>query len=99
MVISRDAVLDEQFMLQQHQDKMPKDSSSSDTLQMELEPHSVAPENRGGSHPSSNDPVAVESSGSSLPTSGGSTTKWIGSPCSSSNLQLNSTLLNTQFLC
>ncbi|KAL0400041.1 UNVERIFIED_CONTAM: hypothetical protein Sradi_2347400 [Sesamum radiatum] len=74
MVISRDAVFDEQFMLQQHQDKMPKDSSSSDTLQMELEPHSVAPENRGGSHLSSNDPVAVESGGSSLPTSSGSTT-------------------------
>ncbi|KAL0432080.1 UNVERIFIED_CONTAM: Retrovirus-related Pol polyprotein from transposon TNT 1-94 [Sesamum radiatum] len=73
MVISRDVVFDEQFMLQQHQDKMPKDSSSSDTLQMELEPHPVAPENRGGSHPSSDDPVAVES-GSSLPTSGGSTT-------------------------
>ncbi|KAL0303205.1 UNVERIFIED_CONTAM: Retrovirus-related Pol polyprotein from transposon TNT 1-94 [Sesamum radiatum] len=53
---------------------MPKESSSSDTLQMELEPHPVAPENRGGSHRSSDDPVAVESGGSSLPTSGGSTT-------------------------
>ncbi|KAL0440382.1 UNVERIFIED_CONTAM: Retrovirus-related Pol polyprotein from transposon TNT 1-94 [Sesamum latifolium] len=73
MVISRDAVFDEQFMLQQHQDKMPKDSSSSDTLQMELEPHPVAPENRGGSHPSFDDLVAVQSGGSSLPTSGGST--------------------------
>ncbi|KAL0373808.1 UNVERIFIED_CONTAM: Retrovirus-related Pol polyprotein from transposon TNT 1-94 [Sesamum radiatum] len=61
MVISRDAVFDEQFLLQQHQDKMPKESSSSDTLQMELEPHPVAPENRGGSHRSSDDPVAVES--------------------------------------
>ncbi|KAL0401509.1 UNVERIFIED_CONTAM: hypothetical protein Slati_4180800 [Sesamum latifolium] len=74
MVISRGAVFDEQFTLQQHQDKMPKDSSSSDTLHMELEPHPVAPENRGGSHPSSDVPVAVESDGSSLPTSGGSTT-------------------------
>ncbi|KAL0453639.1 UNVERIFIED_CONTAM: Retrovirus-related Pol polyprotein from transposon TNT 1-94 [Sesamum latifolium] len=74
MVVSRDAVFDEQFMLQQHQDKMPKDSSSLDTLQMELELHPVAPENRGGSNPSSDYPVAVESGGSSLPTSGGSTT-------------------------
>ncbi|KAL0433079.1 UNVERIFIED_CONTAM: Retrovirus-related Pol polyprotein from transposon TNT 1-94 [Sesamum latifolium] len=41
---------------------------------MELEPHPVAPENRGGSHPSSDDPVAVESGENSLPTSGGSTT-------------------------
>ena len=37
MVISRDAVFDEQFMLQQHQDKVPENSSSSDTLQMDLE--------------------------------------------------------------
>ncbi|KAL0413654.1 UNVERIFIED_CONTAM: Retrovirus-related Pol polyprotein from transposon RE1 [Sesamum radiatum] len=44
MVISRDAMFDEQFMLQQHQDKMPKNSFSSDTLQMELEPHPVATE-------------------------------------------------------
>ncbi|KAK4422180.1 hypothetical protein Salat_1800300 [Sesamum alatum] len=41
----------------QHRDKMPENSSSSDTLQMELEPH----------------PVATESGGSSHPTSGGST--------------------------
>ncbi|KAL0355895.1 UNVERIFIED_CONTAM: Retrovirus-related Pol polyprotein from transposon TNT 1-94 [Sesamum radiatum] len=74
MVISRDAVFDEQFMLQQHQDKMPKESSNSDTLQMELEPHAVALGNRGGLHPSSNDPVVVESCGSSLPTSGSSIT-------------------------
>ncbi|KAL0355727.1 UNVERIFIED_CONTAM: hypothetical protein Sradi_4019600 [Sesamum radiatum] len=74
MVISHDTVFDEQFMLQQDQDKMPKDSSSSDTLQMELEPHLVAPENCEGSHPSSDDPVAVKSGGSSLPTFGGSTT-------------------------
>ncbi|KAL0293416.1 UNVERIFIED_CONTAM: Retrovirus-related Pol polyprotein from transposon TNT 1-94 [Sesamum radiatum] len=73
MVISHDAVFDEQFLLQQHQDKMPKEGSSSDTLQMELQPHPIAPENRGGSHRSSDDPVAVESGGSSLPTSGGST--------------------------
>ncbi|KAL0459209.1 UNVERIFIED_CONTAM: Retrovirus-related Pol polyprotein from transposon TNT 1-94 [Sesamum latifolium] len=53
---------------------MPKDSSSSDTLQMELEPLPVAPENRGGSHPSSDDPVVFESGGSSIPSSGGSTT-------------------------
>ncbi|KAL0426860.1 UNVERIFIED_CONTAM: Retrovirus-related Pol polyprotein from transposon TNT 1-94 [Sesamum latifolium] len=78
MVVSRDAVFDEQFMLQQHQDKMPKDSSSSDTLQMELEPHLVAPENPGGLHPSFDDPVPVEIGGSSLPTSGGSTTNELG---------------------
>ncbi|KAL0460800.1 UNVERIFIED_CONTAM: Retrovirus-related Pol polyprotein from transposon TNT 1-94 [Sesamum latifolium] len=36
--------------------------------------HPVAPENHGGLHRSSDDPVAVESGGSSLPTSGGSTT-------------------------
>ncbi|KAL0438954.1 UNVERIFIED_CONTAM: hypothetical protein Slati_2378400 [Sesamum latifolium] len=53
---------------------MPKDSSNSDTLQMELEPHPVGTENRGGSHPSFDDPVAVESGGNSHPTSGGSTT-------------------------
>ncbi|KAL0426864.1 UNVERIFIED_CONTAM: Retrovirus-related Pol polyprotein from transposon TNT 1-94 [Sesamum latifolium] len=41
---------------------------------MELEPHLVAPENPGGLHPSSDDPVPVEIGGSSLPTSGGSTT-------------------------
>ncbi|KAL0448237.1 UNVERIFIED_CONTAM: hypothetical protein Slati_1380100 [Sesamum latifolium] len=74
MVISRDTVFDKQFMLQQYQDKMPKDSSSSDTLQMEFEPHPVATENHGGSHPSSDVPVVIESSGSSHPTSGGPTT-------------------------
>ncbi|KAK4400372.1 Retrovirus-related Pol polyprotein from transposon TNT 1-94 [Sesamum angolense] len=47
-------------MLQQHQDKMPKIGSSSNTLKMELEPHPVATENRGGSHPTFGDPVAVK---------------------------------------
>ncbi|KAL0315377.1 UNVERIFIED_CONTAM: Retrovirus-related Pol polyprotein from transposon TNT 1-94 [Sesamum radiatum] len=50
MVISRDAVFVVQSMLQQHQDKMPKIGSSSNALQMELEPHPVAIENRGSSH-------------------------------------------------
>ncbi|KAL0423499.1 UNVERIFIED_CONTAM: hypothetical protein Sradi_0884700 [Sesamum radiatum] len=53
MVISRDAVFDEQSMLQQHQDKMPKIGSYSNTLQMELELHPVATKNRGSSHPTS----------------------------------------------
>ncbi|KAK4385200.1 Retrovirus-related Pol polyprotein from transposon TNT 1-94 [Sesamum angolense] len=65
MVISRDAVFDEQSMLQQYQNEMPKVCSSSDTLQMELEPHPVAIENRGRSHLTSGDPVATESDGSS----------------------------------
>ncbi|KAL0371815.1 UNVERIFIED_CONTAM: hypothetical protein Scaly_0863100 [Sesamum calycinum] len=65
MVISRDAVFDEQSMLQQHQNEMSKTSSSSYTLQMELEPHPVAIENHGRSHPTSSDPVATESGGSS----------------------------------
>ncbi|KAK4389628.1 hypothetical protein Sango_2299800 [Sesamum angolense] len=74
MVINCDAIFDEQFMLQQHQYKMPKVGSSSNTLQMELEPHLVAIKNRGSTHPTSGDPVAIESGGSSHPTSGGSTT-------------------------
>ncbi|KAK4411836.1 Retrovirus-related Pol polyprotein from transposon TNT 1-94 [Sesamum angolense] len=45
MVISHDAVFDEQSMLQQCQNEMSKIGSSSDTLQMELEPHPVATEN------------------------------------------------------
>ncbi|KAL0370739.1 UNVERIFIED_CONTAM: Retrovirus-related Pol polyprotein from transposon TNT 1-94 [Sesamum angustifolium] len=53
MVISCDAVFNEQTMLQQHQNEMPKIGSSSDTLQMELEPHPIAIENC--------DPVATES--------------------------------------
>ncbi|KAL0396277.1 UNVERIFIED_CONTAM: Copia protein [Sesamum calycinum] len=52
MVISRDAVFDEQSMLQQHQDKMPK-IGFLNTLQMELELHPVATKNRGSSHPTS----------------------------------------------
>ncbi|KAL0294145.1 UNVERIFIED_CONTAM: Retrovirus-related Pol polyprotein from transposon TNT 1-94 [Sesamum calycinum] len=40
---------------------MSKIGSILDTLQMELEPHPVATENRGGSHPTSSDPVAAES--------------------------------------
>ncbi|KAK4384428.1 Retrovirus-related Pol polyprotein from transposon TNT 1-94, partial [Sesamum angolense] len=74
MVISRYAVFDEQSMLQQHQDKMPKVGSSSNTLQIALEPLLVATENRGSTHPTSGDLVAIESAGSSHPTSGGSTT-------------------------
>ncbi|KAL0285043.1 UNVERIFIED_CONTAM: Retrovirus-related Pol polyprotein from transposon TNT 1-94, partial [Sesamum angustifolium] len=65
MMINRDAVFDEQSMLQQHQNEMSKIGSSSDTLQMELEPHPVATDNRGRSHPTSSDPVTVESGGSS----------------------------------
>ncbi|KAL0298310.1 UNVERIFIED_CONTAM: hypothetical protein Sradi_6490800 [Sesamum radiatum] len=65
MVISRDAVFDEQSMLQQYQNEVPKVCSSSDTLQMELEPHPVATENRGRSHLTSGDPVTTESDGSS----------------------------------
>ncbi|KAK4409353.1 putative enzymatic polyprotein [Sesamum angolense] len=53
MVISRDVVFDEQSVLQQHQDKMPKISSCSNTLQMELELHPTATESRGSSHPTS----------------------------------------------
>ncbi|KAL0381167.1 UNVERIFIED_CONTAM: hypothetical protein Sangu_0181000 [Sesamum angustifolium] len=47
MVIRRDSVFDELSMLQQHQDKMPKVGSSSNTLQMELEPHPVGTKNHG----------------------------------------------------
>ncbi|KAL0307706.1 UNVERIFIED_CONTAM: Retrovirus-related Pol polyprotein from transposon TNT 1-94 [Sesamum calycinum] len=65
MVISRDALFDEQSMLQQHQNEMSKIGSISDTLQMELEPHLVATENRGRSHPTFGDPVATESGGRS----------------------------------
>ncbi|KAL0321707.1 UNVERIFIED_CONTAM: Retrovirus-related Pol polyprotein from transposon TNT 1-94 [Sesamum calycinum] len=65
MVISRDAVFDEQSMLQQYQNEVPKVCSSSNTLQMELEPHPVATENRGRSHLTSGDPVTTESNGSS----------------------------------
>ncbi|KAL0284885.1 UNVERIFIED_CONTAM: Retrovirus-related Pol polyprotein from transposon TNT 1-94 [Sesamum calycinum] len=65
MVISRDALFDEQSMLQQHQNEMSKVGSSSDTLQMELEPHPEATENRGRSHRTSSDLVAAESGGSS----------------------------------
>ncbi|KAK4397553.1 Retrovirus-related Pol polyprotein from transposon TNT 1-94 [Sesamum angolense] len=65
MVISRDAVFDEQSMLQQHQNVMSKVGSSSDTLQMELEPHPVTTQNYGRSHRTSSDPVAAESDGSS----------------------------------
>ncbi|KAK4385686.1 Retrovirus-related Pol polyprotein from transposon TNT 1-94 [Sesamum angolense] len=65
MVTSHDAVFNEQFMVQQHQNEMSKIGSSSDTLQMELEPHPVATENRGRSNPTSGDPVATKSGGSS----------------------------------
>ena len=58
VVTSRDAVFDEQFMLQQDQDKVPENSSSSDTLHIDLEPY----------------PVAIERVESSNPTSGGSNT-------------------------
>ncbi|KAL0423427.1 UNVERIFIED_CONTAM: hypothetical protein Sradi_0877500 [Sesamum radiatum] len=61
-------------MLQQHQDKMLNIGSSSNTLQMELEPHPIATENPGNSHPTFGDLVAIESGGSLHPTSGGSTT-------------------------
>ncbi|KAK4438766.1 hypothetical protein Salat_0211200, partial [Sesamum alatum] len=74
MVISRDAVFDEQFMLQQHQDKVPENSSNSDTLQMELEPHPVAIENVRRSHPTSGNPIAIERGEGSQQASGGSTT-------------------------
>ncbi|KAL0286682.1 UNVERIFIED_CONTAM: Retrovirus-related Pol polyprotein from transposon TNT 1-94 [Sesamum angustifolium] len=74
MVISRDAVFDEQSMLQHHQDKMPQIGSNSNTLQMELKPHLVATENHGSTHPTSGDPVAIESGGNLHLTSGGSTT-------------------------
>ncbi|KAL0383177.1 UNVERIFIED_CONTAM: Retrovirus-related Pol polyprotein from transposon TNT 1-94 [Sesamum calycinum] len=74
MVISRDAVFDEQSMLQQHQDKMPKVGSSSNTLQIALKQLLVATENRGSTYPTSGDLVAIESAGGSHPTSGGSTT-------------------------
>ncbi|KAL0387501.1 UNVERIFIED_CONTAM: Retrovirus-related Pol polyprotein from transposon TNT 1-94 [Sesamum radiatum] len=60
MVISRDTEFDEQSMLQQHQNEMSKVGSSSDTLQMVLEPHPVAIENRGRSHRTSSDPIAAE---------------------------------------
>ncbi|KAL0359935.1 UNVERIFIED_CONTAM: hypothetical protein Sangu_0842900 [Sesamum angustifolium] len=53
---------------------MPKIGSSSNTLQMELEPHPIATENRGNSHPTSGDLVAIESGESLHLTSGGSTT-------------------------
>ncbi|KAL0297634.1 UNVERIFIED_CONTAM: Retrovirus-related Pol polyprotein from transposon TNT 1-94 [Sesamum radiatum] len=66
MVISRDAVFDEQSMLWQHQNEMSKIGSSSYTLQMELEPHPVAIENYGRSHPTSSDPIATDSGGSSI---------------------------------
>ncbi|KAL0423292.1 UNVERIFIED_CONTAM: hypothetical protein Sradi_0864000 [Sesamum radiatum] len=65
MVISRDAAFDERSMLQQHQNEMSKIGSSLDTLQMELESHPVATENRGRSHSTSTDPVAAESGDSS----------------------------------
>ncbi|KAL0323638.1 UNVERIFIED_CONTAM: hypothetical protein Sangu_1983100 [Sesamum angustifolium] len=65
MVISRDTVFDEQSMLQQHQNEMPKIGSSSDALQVELELHPVATGNRGRSHPTFGDPVATKSGGSS----------------------------------
>ncbi|KAL0440958.1 UNVERIFIED_CONTAM: Retrovirus-related Pol polyprotein from transposon TNT 1-94 [Sesamum radiatum] len=59
---------------EQHQDKMPQIGSSSNTLQMELEPHPIATANHGSTHPTSGDPVAIESGGNSHLTSGGSTT-------------------------
>ncbi|KAL0328141.1 UNVERIFIED_CONTAM: Retrovirus-related Pol polyprotein from transposon TNT 1-94 [Sesamum calycinum] len=74
MVISRDAVFNEQSILQQHQDKMPKIGFNSNTLQMESEPHPVATGDCGNSHPISGDPVAIESGGNTHPTFGGSTT-------------------------
>ena len=51
VVISRDAVFDEQFMLQQNQDKVPGNSSSSDAVQMDLEQHPVVPERVESSNP------------------------------------------------
>ncbi|KAK4397893.1 hypothetical protein Sango_1264800 [Sesamum angolense] len=66
------------FILQQHQDKMPKLGSNSNTLQMELEPHRVSTKNHGSSHPTSGDPVTIESGGSSNQKSGGSTTNELG---------------------
>ncbi|KAL0342882.1 UNVERIFIED_CONTAM: hypothetical protein Sangu_1175600 [Sesamum angustifolium] len=41
---------------------------------MELEPHPVATKNRGSTHLTSGDPIAIERGGSSHPTSSGSTT-------------------------
>ncbi|KAK4435065.1 hypothetical protein Salat_0669800 [Sesamum alatum] len=60
-------------MLQQHQDKVPENSSNSNTLQMELEPHPVAIENVGRSHTTSGDPITIDRGEGSHQASGGST--------------------------